>query len=83
MMQATLNFEFLLPLIDVVVGIVPPSSMQYTVGLAATPWLRLDTVHNRCVVAGSLSVRGWWAPLATALVSERSPPPTVTHPPSP
>ncbi len=65
-MQATSNFEFLLPLVDVVVGIVPPSSMQYTVDLAATPWLRLDTVNKRCVASDITSCACEWVPLTTS-----------------
>ncbi len=45
---ATSNFEFVLPLATVVVGVVPPSSQQYSVDLSAVPWLRLDALNNRC-----------------------------------
>ncbi len=45
---ASNNFEFVLPLATVVVGVVPPSSQQYSVDLSAVPWLRLDTLNHRC-----------------------------------
>ncbi len=45
--QAAANFEFVLPLATVVVGVVPPSSQQYSVDLLAVPWLRLDALNNR------------------------------------
>ncbi len=46
-LQATSNYEFVLPLEDVLSGIVPPSSLQYSVDLAAVPWLSLDVVVGR------------------------------------
>ncbi len=49
--QAAANFEFVLPLATVVVGVMPPSSQQYSVDLSAVPWLRLDTLNHRCETA--------------------------------